>query len=111
MGPFEIIERIGPVEYRLDLPPNLTGIYDVFHVSQLQKYYPDHSHIIEHNNIPIQSDLLYVEQPLRILDSQVKQLRNRQIPQVKILWRNQKVEEATWEREDEMREKYPHLFE
>ena len=79
-GPFEIIERIGPVAYRLDLPPNLTGIHDVFHVSQLRKYHPDPSHIIEHVDVPIQSDLTYVEQPVRILDSQIRQLRNQQIP-------------------------------
>ena len=110
-GPFEILERIGPVAYRLDLSPNLTGIHNVFHVSQLRKYYPDPSHVIEHINIPLQSDLSYVEQPIRILDFQVRELRNRRIPQVKVLWRNQKVEEATWEREDEIQNKYPHLFE
>jgi len=109
-GPFDIVERIGPVAYRLDLPPNLTGIHDVFHVSQLRKYHPDPSHVIEHVDVPIQSDLTYLEQPVRIIDFQDRQLRNRRIPQVKVLWRNQKVEEATWEREDEMREKYPHLF-
>ena len=110
-GPFEITERVGSVAYRLELPSNLTGIHDVFHVSQLRKYHPNSSHIIEHVEVPIQSDLTHIEQPIRILDSQVRQLRNRQIPQVKVLWRNQGVEEATWEREDEMREKYPHLFE
>ena len=110
-GPFEIVERIGPVAYRLDLPPNLTGIHNVFHVSQLRKYHPDPSHVIEHLDVPLQSDLTYVEQPVRILDSQVRELRNHMIPQVKVLWRNQKTEEATWELEDKMRSKYPHLFE
>ena len=110
-GPFEIIERIGPVAYRLDLPPNLTGIHNVFHISQLRKYHPDPSHVIEHLDVPLQSDLTYVEQPVRILDSQVRELRNRRIPSVKVLWRNQRVEEATWEREDDMRNKYPHSFE
>ena len=110
-GTFEIIERIDPVAYRLDLPPNLTEIHNVFHVSQLTKYHPNPSHVVEHVDIPLQSDLTYVEQPVRILDSQVRELRNRRIPQVKVLWRNQKVEEATWECEDEIRDKYPYLFE
>ena len=110
-GPFQIVERISPVAYQLDLPPNLTGIHNVFHVSQLRKYFPDPSHIIEHFDVPLQSDLSYTEQPIRILDYQIRELRNRRIPQVKVLWRNQKIEEATWEREDEMQNKYPHLFE
>ena len=110
-GPFEIIERIGPVAYKLELPPNLTEIHDVFHVSQLRKYHPDPSHVIDHVDLPLQTDLSYVEQPVHILDYQIRELRNRRIPQVKVLWRNQKIEEATWEREDEIREKYPYLFE
>ena len=67
----------------------------MFHVSQLRKYHPDPSHVIEHLAIPLQSDLTYIEQPVRILDSQVHELRNRRIPQVKVLWRNQRAEEAT----------------
>ena len=109
-GPFEILERVGPVAYKLDLPSNLTGIHNVFHVSQLRKYHPDPSHVVNYYDLPIQSDLSYTEQPVQILDYQVRELRNKKIPQVKVLWRNQKVEEATWEREDEMRKKYPYLF-
>ena len=109
-GPFEVLERVGPVAYRLDLPSNLTGIHNVFHVSQLRKYHSDPSHVVNYNDLPIQSDLSYIEQPVRIIDYQTRELRNKKIPQVKVLWRNQKFEEATWEREDEMRRKYPYLF-
>ena len=83
----------------------------MFHVSQLRKYHLDPLHVIEHLDIPLQSDLTYVEQHVRILDFQVRELTNHKIPQVKVLWRNKKVEEATWEREDEIQNKYLHLFE
>ena len=84
-GPFEITERIDSLAYRLNLPPNLTGIHNVFHASQLRKYHPDPSRIIKHLDIPLQSDLTYIEQPIRIIDSQVRELRNHRIPQVKVL--------------------------
>ena len=110
IGPFQIVKRIGKVAYRLALPPELAAVHDVFHVSMLKKYIPDPSHVIKHEPIQIHEDMTYEEQPVQILAREEKRLRNRSIPLVKILWRNQKVEEATWEREDEMRRKYPHLF-
>ena len=103
IGPYEIIERVGEVAYRLDLPPNLTGIHNVFHVSQLRKYHPDESHIIATEELPLEQNLTYTESPVRILDYKVKELRNKRIPMVKVLWRNQKSEEATWELEDKSR--------
>ena len=104
------MEHIDPVAYLLDLPPNVTRIHNVFHVSQLRKYHADLSHVIEHFDVPLYSNLSYVKQPVCILDFQVRELRNCRISQVKVLWRNQKVEEATWERENEIWDKYPHLF-
>ena len=76
----------------------------------LTKYVPDPTHVLEHEQIEVHEDLTYEEQPLQILDRKEKTLRNKAIPLVKVLWRNHKVEEATWEREGEMRVKYPHLF-
>ncbi|XP_024024855.1 uncharacterized protein LOC112092574 [Morus notabilis] len=108
--PFQIVKRIGKVAYRLALLQELAAVHDVFHVSMLKKYVPDSSHVIEHEPIQIREDMTYEEQPVQILAREEKRLRNRTIPLVKILWRNQKVEEATWEREDEIRRKYPHLF-
>ncbi|KAL5553900.1 hypothetical protein UlMin_041301 [Ulmus minor] len=110
IGPFEILERIGKVAYRLALPPNLSLVHNVFHVSMLKKYVQDPSHVLEHEPIEVHEDLTYEEKPVQILDRKEKALRNKVIPLVKVLWRNHKIEEATWEREDEMRERYPNLF-
>ncbi|KAI5316171.1 hypothetical protein L3X38_045347 [Prunus dulcis] len=111
IGPYEVIERVGPVAYRLALPPDLSWLHDVFHVSMLRKYIPDPSHVLEEQPIELQEDLTYVEQPVQILDRKIHVLRSREIPLVKVLWRSQTVEEATWEPEDQMREQYPYLFE
>ncbi|KAL5559638.1 hypothetical protein UlMin_035849 [Ulmus minor] len=110
IGPFEILERIGKVAYRLALPPELSSVHNVFHVSMLRRYVSDPSHVLENEPIEVHEDLTYEEQPVQILDQKDKTLRNKVISLVKVLWRNHKVEEATWEREDEMRTKYPHLF-
>ncbi|KAL0547191.1 hypothetical protein IC582_017119 [Cucumis melo] len=111
VGPFEILERIGPVAYRLALPPSLSAVHDVFHVSMLRKYVPDPSHVVDYEPLEIDENLSYVEQPVEVLAREVKTLRNKEIPLVKVLWRNHRVEEATWEREDDMRSRYPELFE
>ncbi|KAL0551689.1 hypothetical protein IC582_010778 [Cucumis melo] len=111
VGPFEILERIGPVAYRLALPPSLSTVHDVFHVSMLRKYVPDPSHVVDYEPLEIDENLSYVEKPVEVLAREVKTLRNKEIPLVKVLWRNHRVEEATWEREDDMRSRYPELFE
>ncbi|KAL0543903.1 hypothetical protein IC582_019008 [Cucumis melo] len=111
VGPFEILERIGPVAYRLALPPSLSTVHDVFHVSMLRKYVPDPSHVVDYEPLEIDENLSYTEQPVEILAREVKTLRNKEIPLVKVLWRNHRIEEATWEREDDMRSRYSELFE
>jgi hypothetical protein len=110
IGPFDIIERIGEVAYRLALPPKLSGVHDVFHVSMLRRYEPDPSHVLEWSELELEADASYGEQPIRILDAREQVLRGKTIPLVRVLWGNQGKEESTWEREDEVREKYPHLF-
>ena len=110
IGPYEILDRIGEVAYRLALPPSLSGVHNVFHVSMLRKYVPDPSHILQHEPLQIGEDLSYEEQPVQILDRKVKDLRNKSISLVKVLWRNCATEEATWETEDSMRARYPDLF-
>ncbi|CAL2244317.1 unnamed protein product [Prunus armeniaca] len=110
IGPYEITERIGPVAYRLALPTELSRIHDVFHVSMLRKYMPDPSHVLEHQPMELSEDLTYEEQPVQILDRKEQRLRSRSIPVVKVLWRSQNVEEATWEPEAQMRTQYPYLF-
>ncbi|EOY03078.1 Retrotransposon protein, putative [Theobroma cacao] len=110
IGPFEILERVGEVAYRLALPPDLSNIHPVFQVSMLRKYNPDPSHVIWYETIQLQDDLTYEEQPVAILDRQVKKLRSKDVASVKVLWRNHTSEEVTWEAEDEMRTKHPHQF-
>ncbi|EOY21545.1 Uncharacterized protein TCM_013309 [Theobroma cacao] len=110
IGPFCIIERIRLVAYRLELPPELDRIHNVFQVSMLKKYVPDPSHILETPLIELQEDLKFEVQPVRILDGKDRVLRNKNIPMVKVLWKNARIEEMTWEVEHQMRNQYPHLF-
>ncbi|WOH04017.1 hypothetical protein DCAR_0623422 [Daucus carota subsp. sativus] len=110
VGPFEILRRVGKVAYELALPPQMEHIHNVFHESMLKKYNPDSRHVIEYEPIELEADLSYVERPVEILDRREKVLRNKVVNLVRVLWRNPKVEESTWELESDMREKYPHLF-
>lgn len=110
VGPFEILRRVGKVAYELALPPHMSHIHNVFHVSMLKRYNPDLSHVIDYEPIELQLDLSYIEQPVAIQDRMDRKLRNKTVKLVKVLWRNPRVEESTWELESEMLEKYPHLF-
>ncbi|XP_071923213.1 uncharacterized protein [Coffea arabica] len=110
IGPFNILQRIGKVAYQLELPASLSWIHDVFHVSLLKKYHPDPTHILPPEDIELDESLTYEERPIQILDRKVKDLRNKQISLVKVLWKHHEVEKATWELEKDMQEKYPDLF-
>ncbi|XP_010684432.1 uncharacterized protein LOC104898992 [Beta vulgaris subsp. vulgaris] len=110
VGPYEILERIGEVAYRLAMPPELSRVQYVFHVSQLRRYRIDPSHVIPIESIAIEPNMTFEERPVQILDCQNRALRRKVIPLVKVLWRSQKYEEATWEKEESMRLKYPELF-
>jgi hypothetical protein len=111
VGPFEVKEVVGPVAYRIALPPELAGVHDVFHVSTLRKYVHDPSHVISYEPLQIQENLTYEERPIQILDHKEQQLRTKTIPLVKVLWRNHGMEEASWELEQDMKNRYPDLFE
>ena len=110
IGPYEVIEKVGPMAYRLALPPDLEKIHNVFHVSMLRRYRSDQSHVVFSETIELRPDLTYEEEPVEILAREVKELRNKKIPLVKVLWRNHKTEEATWENEETMRQQYLQLF-
>ena len=110
IGPYEVIERVGPVAYKLALPLELSQIHDVFHVSMLRRYRSDPSHILQTQPIELKDDLSYEEEPVAIVARETKVLRNKTIPLVKVLWKHHGSEEATWEREEDMRNQYPHLF-
>ena len=96
--------------YRLSLHPELARIHNVFHVSMLRQYRSDPSHVLRDSEVEISDNLSYVEEPIRIVDYRIKQLRNREIPMVKVVWKNHGVEEATWETEQKMKMDYPQLF-
>ena len=110
IGPFEILEKIGAVAYRLALPVQLAGVHNVFHVSMLRKYEPDASHVLNWQELDLQADASYDEGPREILDSKEQVLRGKTIRLVKVLWRHHGMEEATWELESAMQSKYPDLF-
>ncbi|XP_042023132.1 uncharacterized protein LOC121770471 [Salvia splendens] len=111
IGPYEILEALGPVAYRLALPSSFGNVHNVFHVSQLRKYVFVRKHVIHQEEMILNPDLSYEERPKTILDRKVQQLRNKSIPSVKVLWEHHGQEEATWELEDKMKERYPELFE
>ena len=85
-------------------------MHNVFHVSQLRKYLKDPSHILKPEAIELDESLTYHEVAKKILDRKVRKTRNGETVLVKVLWSNDNFEEATWEDEDVMKEKYPHLF-
>jgi hypothetical protein len=111
VGPFKITQRVGRLAYRIVLPPNLVGAHDVFHVSMLRKYIANPDVIMEYEPLKIQEGLPYVEEPVKIVDKMEQVLHTKNIPIVKVLWRNHGVEEASWEAEHDMGSRYPHLFE
>ncbi|GKA51244.1 putative reverse transcriptase domain-containing protein [Tanacetum coccineum] len=110
VGPFEIMERVGPVAYCLRLPQELSSIHDTFHVSNLKKCLADASLQVPLEEIEIDEKLRCVKEPVEIIDREVKKLKRKRIPIVKVRWNSQRGAEFTWEREDEFKTKYPHLF-
>ncbi|XP_047306415.1 uncharacterized protein LOC124909825 [Impatiens glandulifera] len=97
IGPFEILEEIGDVAYRLALSPNHDTVYNVFHVSNLRKYIPNPTHIIQHDVMQWTPDLAYEEVPTEIISRQIMRLQNKEISMVKVLWSNHFADEATSE--------------
>jgi hypothetical protein len=106
-----IIAGVGSLPYRLQLAKSMAGVHPVFHASMLRKYIRDPKLKIEADPIIIQQDLIIDAQPIRVLESSERVMRNRTIKYVNILWSNQTEREATWELESIMRNKYPDLFE
>ncbi|KAK9050757.1 hypothetical protein SSX86_030273 [Deinandra increscens subsp. villosa] len=111
IGPFEVLERVGELSYRLALPPQLSHVHNVFHVSLLRGYNYHPLHVVNYPLHMIQEDLSYEEEPEAILDRQERVMRRKSIPFVKILWKNHSEREATWETEQMIRLQYPALFE
>ncbi|WVZ94005.1 hypothetical protein U9M48_039949 [Paspalum notatum var. saurae] len=110
IGPFKIVERKGEVAYKLELPSNLSGIHNVFHVSQLKKCLrvPEEQAPLE--GLDVQEDLTYTEHPVKILETSERVTRNRRVKMCRVQWKHHTKDEATWEREEELRATYPGLF-
>ena len=115
IGPFEITERRGEVAYQLELPPELSDVHNVFHVSQLRKCLqvpgkPNLYEDVDHQAIDLQPNSTYRERPICILDEAERRTRSRTIKYFKVQWSNHTEAEATWEREDYLRSEFPYLF-
>ncbi|KAI3704139.1 hypothetical protein L1987_74353 [Smallanthus sonchifolius] len=110
VGPFKILERIGKVAYKLELPPSLGNVHLTFHISNLKKCLADENLHIPLDDVHIDETMHFVEKPVEIMDREVKQLKRSRNPIVKVRWESKRGPEFTWEREDQMNLKYPHLF-
>ncbi|GKE68249.1 putative reverse transcriptase domain-containing protein [Tanacetum coccineum] len=109
-GPRELIEKVGPVAYHLDFPEELNGVHDTFHVSNLKKCLADPTLKVPLDEIRVDAKLNFVEEPVEILEREFKKLKGSRIAIVKVRWNSKRGPEFTWEREDQMKLKYLHLF-
>nr|GEU51926.1 hypothetical protein [Tanacetum cinerariifolium] len=110
VGPFKIIDRVGLVAYKLELPDELRGIHNTFHISNLKKCLPNVNLINPFEEIQLEDKLHFIEEPVQIIDREVKQLKQSRISIVKVRWNSRRGPEFTWKREDFYKNKYPHLF-
>nr|GFA75134.1 putative reverse transcriptase domain-containing protein [Tanacetum cinerariifolium] len=110
IGPFKILNRISPVVYKLELPEELSNVHNTFHVSNLKKCLTDESLIIPMKELKLDNKFNFVGEPVEIMDQEIKQLRQSRIPIIEVRWNSKIGPEYTWERKDEIRVKYPHLF-
>ncbi|GJW50463.1 putative reverse transcriptase domain-containing protein [Tanacetum coccineum] len=110
VGPFEIVKCVGPIAYRLKLPQELSCVHDTFQVSNLKKCLDESDVQVPLDEIEIDENMRFVEEPIEIVERDVKRLKRRRIPLVKVRWNSRQGVEYTWEHEDQFRMKYPHLF-
>ncbi|GJY94694.1 hypothetical protein Tco_0511055 [Tanacetum coccineum] len=107
VGPFEILERIGPVAYRLRLPEELSSVHDTFHVLDLKKCLADANLHVPLDEIKVDKTLHFVEEPVEIMDQEIRKLKHRKVVLVKVRWNSKRGPEFIWEHKDQMRIKYP----
>ncbi|GJQ95968.1 putative reverse transcriptase domain-containing protein [Tanacetum coccineum] len=110
VGPFEILERIGLVAYRLRLPEELSSVHDTFHVSNLKKCLADDSLHVLLDEIKVNKTLHFIEEPVEIMKREIKKLKRKKIALVKVRWNSKRGPEFTWEHEDQIRIKYSQVF-
>ncbi|GKE63415.1 putative reverse transcriptase domain-containing protein [Tanacetum coccineum] len=110
VGPFKIMKCVRPVAYRLKLPQELSCVHDTFHVSNLKKCLAESDFQVPLDEIEIDENLRFMEEPIEMVERDVKKLKRRKIPLVKFCWNSRQGAEYTWEHENQFRMKYPHLF-
>jgi len=110
VGPFKILERKGEVAYKLELPASLSNVHNVFHVSQFNKCLSVPKEQLPLEKLDLQDDLTYEESPIKVLETTERITRSKTIKMCKVQWKHHSEEEATWEREDDLKSKYSHLF-
>ncbi|GJU75975.1 putative nucleotidyltransferase, ribonuclease H [Tanacetum coccineum] len=110
VGPFKVLEKVGEVAYKLELPEGLSRVHNTFHVSNLKKCHADEPLAVPLDGLHLDDKLHFVEEPLEIVGHEVKRLKRSRIPLVKVRWNSKRGPEFTWEREDQFEKKYPHLF-
>ncbi|GKA74585.1 putative reverse transcriptase domain-containing protein [Tanacetum coccineum] len=110
IGPLKILARVGPVAYTLELPKELKGIHSTFHVLNLNKYLAEGDVVVPMDETQLDDKLHMIEGLVEVVDREVKRLKQSRIPIVKVRWNSQRGPEFTWEREDQIKKKYPHLF-
>ncbi|GJX23006.1 putative reverse transcriptase domain-containing protein [Tanacetum coccineum] len=106
----KVLKKVGTIAYKLELPQELSRVYNTFHVSNLKKCYSNDPLVVPLEGLQVDDKLHFVEEPVEIMDREVKQLRRSRVPIVKVRWNSRRGPEFTWEREDQFRKKYPHLF-
>ncbi|XP_052485149.1 uncharacterized protein LOC128040440 [Gossypium raimondii] len=110
IGPYEIIKRIRAIVHRLALLPKIDRIHNVFHISMLRRYWSDPSHVISSTEVKIQPQMTYSKELIKILVHEMKELINKKVALVQVLWQRHGIEEVTWKLEEIMRKQYPKLF-
>ncbi|GJR98570.1 putative reverse transcriptase domain-containing protein, partial [Tanacetum coccineum] len=108
--PFKVLERIGTIAYKLELPQEFSKVHNTFHVSNLKKCYSDEPLVVPLEGLHVDDKLRLVEEPVEIIDREVKRLKQSHIPIVKVQWNSKRGPEFMWDREDQFQKKYPHLF-